>query len=294
MHTHFDLKRHIPLKPYSVPLIIWDVIENFWTDRNVRFTESFPREDAVTGPVIAWKVYRRITGRDGLETLKPRLRGQYTDPQEPTITREQWAQWQTIIFQFDIYDINNQAVNTLTEDFDDLMYHITPVLKNFGVNEWLFDEQLIDVETQRESSQEVYKRTLRYRCILERKFFKAIPTIQQIWLKATGATQTVLNEKILRSSESAKDTLANKWAQYIHAVDAIPITTLSYTSSGYYQQDVDFTLSVNLTTGLSTIDWITGAKHPSPGESYYVTYAYGIDEPAVLVDTPARITRAQS
>lgn len=270
--SHFDISKDLPLTPYSLPKVIWDVVENAWAGRDLLFTESYPREP-VTKPTIVWSIFRRFSGRESIESNKPRLREQYPG-KEPNTIVEQYAQWMTIIYEFDIFDISNESVNTLTDEFDELMFHITPILQKWGTSEWLFDEQVKDVELQRESSQELYKRTLRYRCILERKFIKTLPTIQQIWVQSLGEGIIVQNEQIIRNPNSSKDLLAKTWVSDIAYVDKQP--TINPLSSGGYIQGVDFTVSTNFIDGRSYLEWTPRGKHPLPGETYYISYIYMI------------------
>jgi len=273
---HFNMSMHLPLTPYGLPLAIWDLIEQNWTDKNILFTQSYPRED-VKRPTIVWKIYRRVPGREGLETNKPRFRMQIEDVDDPSISYDQYAQYMTIIYQFDIFGINNASVNELTEEFDELMFYVTPALKELGVSEWLFEEQLIDTELERQVSQELYKRTLRFRCILERKFIKAVPTIQSIWVQqGIEAAQKKENELVIRGSSTTRDQLENLWVSNVWSVTKEFKLEFSsvYTSGTQYLEGVDYNVVLIAPTGQSYIDWIQGSKHPLPGEGYYVTYFY--------------------
>lgn len=275
--THFNAAKNSVLSPYTLPLLIWDIIDNQWNGRDVDFTEMYPRSN-VDKPTIVWRIYRRLPGREGLETRKPRLRGQ-TKQDDPALTEEQWAQWQTIIYEFAIYDVSNSSVNALTEDFEGLMYNITPILKSQGVGEWLFDEQVADEELGRASSQELYVRVLRYRCILERKYIKSVPNIMQVLLRTVHSYTPVDNEIVIRDSLSTRDTLSSKWVYNV--VRCSPNMDIGASSTVDpnvdYIQGVDFNLGV-LIDGTSYIDWVPGAKHPKPGDTYYVNYLFRSSE----------------
>jgi len=273
---HFQASKHLPLTPYSLPIAIWDLIEANWAHKGVSFTQEYPREP-VTTPIIVWSIYRKVGGRDGLEINKPRLRGSFSDDTDPTITYDQYAQWMTTIYQFDIYHINNESANELTEEFENLMFHVTPILKELGTSEWLFDEQLRDVELNRPESQEIYRRTLRYRCILERKFIKPVQNILSVWIQMgleTGLRQD--NERVLRNSNIAKDRLSKDWVSKIWRITKeyqIDITTM-YTSGSQYLEGVDYKVVLSAPDGASYIEWLPRGKHPMPGEEYYITYLY--------------------
>lgn len=274
--NHFDISLHVPISPWSLMLALWDTIEAVWPQKSVTFVEEFPREK-VSGPTIAWSIYRRVPGREGLEINKPRARGYTVDPNDPTILYDQYAQWMTIIYQFDIYHISNPDVNKLTEEFDEFLYFIAPTLKNLGVSEWLFDEQTKDEEIKIQNTQDIFKRTIRVRCILERKFTQPIPLIQQIWLQVgTPGGDIEFNERIVRGNNSAKDQLSKKWICNIYAItnNFIQDVRTTVPTGTTYLENVDFRLCVNIPTGKSEIEWLPSGKHPIYPATYYVYYSH--------------------
>ena len=282
--THFSTAQNSLLTPYTLPLLIWDVIDNQWNHRDVDFTESWPRT-TVEKPTIVWRIYRRVPGKEGLETRKPRFRGQ-TQTADPTITEEQWAQWHTIIYEFAIYDVSNSSVNSLTEEFEDLMYNITPILKSQGAGEWLFDEQVADEELARESSQELYRRILRYRCILERKYIKSVPNIMQIFLRSIHSYFPVEDEQVTRGSLTNRDTLTNKWVYQVTRCGILQDKHQTTVIAAYDEIGSDYLINIDFKVGLlidgtSYIEWVSGAKHPKPGDTYYITYTYRNNDPLV-------------
>jgi len=282
-----NMEQYVPLSPYKLPLLIWDLIQNSWTYKDAVFSQSYPREN-VEHPTIVWKIYRRVAGREGLESLKPRYRGSTTSESDPTVITEQYAQWMTILYQFDIYDIDNESTNSLTEEFDELMFFVTPLLQKFGVSEWLFEEELADTELERAASQEIYRRTLRYRCILERKFIKPNPVIQSIQLQQGVMYYHLVNsEPVVRGGLTATDTLQHPWVASVWMATTNPqITFVSYSSSGVqYVEGVDFCVTVDVPTGTSNITWFPQGLHPMPGQTYYVTYFYRIMNPALPINS---------
>ena len=48
--------------------------------------------------------------------------------------------------------------------------------------------------------------------------------------------------------------------------------------------NVDFYPNLDLSTGASAIAWIKGAKHPKPGEKYYVTYYHNEEDQTIPVE----------
>jgi len=285
---HFDPKYHSPISVYTVPLLIWDVLENSWGPKRVEFTQAFPTEKMIGGPRIVWKVYRRIPGREGLETLKPRARTATRSAANPDAYIDVWGQWHTVIYQFDIFATDNNTANDLVVQFEDLMFQITSTLKSAGVIDWFFDEQLIDTETQATFSQQLCRRTLRYRCILDKRYTRQLPSFKSIWIRPIAGDILVTNEEVTRSTVAGQtyDALANSWVSSILAVDIVPVTSTA--SSGCYFENVDFVFEVDLTLGEGRISWISGAKHPQPTEKYYVTYTYSDESTSVEVADPPR------
>ena len=281
------MRKYTPLTPYNIPMLIWEALQKAWSTKDVVFTQAYPREN-VEHPTIVWTIYRRVPGREGLETLAPRYRGSTPSETDPTIVNEQWAQWMTIIYQFDIYDIDDESTTNLTEEFDEFMFFITPLLQKFGVSEWLFDEQLVDFELGRASSQEIYRRTLRFRCILERKFIKPNPLIQTIQLQEGVLYWHLVNgEPVTRGGLTVTDQLAQLWAASVWAITSdSQLFFTSYDASGtQYLDGVDFQLTVDVPTGLSYIKWLSGGLHPMPGQTYYVTYFYRIMDTTIPISS---------
>lgn len=277
---HYILGKNKPLTPYQLPLIIWDIVETHWSDRDVEFTENSPRSD-VERPTIVWKIYRKVPGKDGVETLKARVRTS-TKTEDGLNIVEQSAQWMTIIYQFDIFHTSNQEVNILTEEFEDLLFSSTPTIKKLGASEFIFDEQLEDREVGGFEKQDIYKRTLRYRCILERKFIRVAPTIQQIWISPATQSKLVSNESIVRSPNSNKDRISNTWVTTVRY--AAVIQQINLEDVGTYLQGVDFNIvKPSLYDGRSYIEWVSGMAHPSPNETYYISYVHDHVMPNVAV-----------
>jgi hypothetical protein len=157
------------------------------------------------------------------------------------------------------------------------MFHITPILKELGVSEWLFDEQLRDVEMERQVSQEIYRRTLRFRGILERKFVKAQPVIQSIWIQeGIESNHIVVNERIVRGGHLPKDRLNKNWVSNVWSItNEYKLEYSSISVSGtQYLEGVDFKVTLSTPDGASYIEWIPRGKHPLPGDVYYITYYY--------------------
>jgi hypothetical protein len=277
--THFDPKIHVPLGPTTVPLVLWDIIENTWAGKNVTFTRDYPTEP-INGPTIVWKIYRRIPGRGGLETLAPRPRQFIKTAADQTSVIDQWAQWHTVIYQFDLFDVSSSKVDDLLEDFEMLMFYSTATLKDLGICGWFFDEQLIDTEVDLQNIQFLPRRTLRYRCILERKYLKQVPTIQQIWIHPVHNAVLIENELVTRGTD-LHDLLAHNWLANIVRVTRDPRST---DAKDEFIVNVDFYPNLDLSTGASAIAWIKGAKHPKPGEKYYVTYYHNEEDQTIHVE----------
>lgn len=295
--THFDIALHMPLTPYTLPLILWDILEQAWAGRDLVFTEAWPREN-VEKPTVVWSIYSRYPGSDGVEVIKPRYRGSFPTS-DPSVIQEQYAQWQTIIYQFDIFGTTNDDVDALVDEFEDLMFHAAAPLQSFGADQWLFSEQLGDYELERASSQELYRRRLRYKAVLERKYIKSADVIRQIWIQSAATWDYIVNGVVTKGAQGSPDALPTGWV-------ALPITVLSEplpegfesnlsdlvsshpanvedallslkTKLGVnsqYVYKVDFDIVVSLPEGQSYIVWLDNGIKPAEGSQYYVTYLY--------------------
>lgn len=285
---HFDPRRHSPVNEYTVPLVIWDVLEDVWGKSRVDFTQAHPTDDNLSGPRIVWGIYRKIPGKDGLETLKPRARSAVRDPSNPDAYVDTWGQWYTVIYQFDIFTTDHNTANDIVLKFEELMFQITSTLKSAGVVEWLFDEQVLDDVTSGRYVQHLCKRTLRYRCVIDKRYTRQLPSFKRIWIKPISGDILVTNEAVVRTASIGRDydTLANTWVSSIVAVDTIPLATEA--SSGSFIENIDFITDINLSTGESRLVWLSGAKRPQASSTYYVTYTHSREERYVEVGDPPR------
>lgn len=278
MNNHFDIQRHIPLTWATIPYLIWDIVENAWPNRGVIFTAEHPRED-VAGPVITWWLQRRVPGLQGVETFKQRKRSEDTD-EDGNIT-ETYGQNMVAIFQFDIYALGAQAVNDLTVDFEELMFSAEQILQACGVKRWKLDEQLSEtftIDSARETgtwsatkAQEMYRRSLRYRCIYENKIRRSPSLIRSIALRLFGSEQLVISEPIVHSTQ---DTLAKLHTDSILLISDSPIADPYLEAARGYLSEVDYNLIVDSETGASSIEWVEYGKTPAIGATYYVSYLY--------------------
>ena len=275
--SHFDIRKHIPITPYGVPLVIWDCIEKYWPQKSVEFTREYPR-DTVHGPTITWSIYRKVPGRDGLESLGPRLRQFTKDKSDPYALYEEWAQWMTVIYEFEIFDTSHENVDLLAEEFEELMAHIKLNLMRLGVLVWIFDEQLKDENLNRKDTQTIYKRIFRYRCILQQRFIKAVPQIAEIWLQAVPDILTPVQDESITRSNGVCDVLANPWVATILAVTNAPqLSNNIITPTTDYVQHVDFSLDLKIPEGTASLKWTPNGKHPQTGQVFYISYLYRSD-----------------
>lgn len=264
------------LLPQTLPLVLWNIISNAWKHKDIRFSQHYPRED-VTSPTIVWSIDRIVPGCEGVETLKPRYRGYELDSDGLNI-KEYHFQWLTIIYKFEIYANSQVNIEDLAMDFNEFAFHSIPVLKNLSqglVHQFLFEEQSSDRELGRQSSQEIYKRTIRYRCVYNRAYVKSVDTLKQIALSfGTTATNIVKNEMLTMSSDLS-NVLANKWGTEILLVQNDPwmnFPDLPPEERSVYVPNIDYSLTLDMKTGNTYIKWVENGKKPSNGSHYYITY----------------------
>jgi hypothetical protein len=266
-----------PITTRSLPRTIWTFISHAWNKKNINFTEDHPN-DKILGPTICWKVHRRLPGREGTERNKPRLR-RTTSIDYQTIQSEEYAQWHTIWYQFDIYDLSNPEVNDLADEFEDLIFSLGSVFKRLGVQEFIFDEEFEDHLLPK--NQSVFVRTIRYKCILEKRYSKDTPLIQEIELKYFHNRIDHLGVEVTRGVD-AIDTLPDKWIYSLNSVADVAQSGMDDPSD--YVAGIDYSV-LGKTDGTAQINWIAGRKHPVIGTKYYCCYTTSAPDTILLNPT---------
>jgi hypothetical protein len=249
----------------TLPDLLWEIAQSAWGRRDAVFVQSNPKEH-VDGPTITWKVHRRLPGRLGIEHLKPRQRTVSDDLLQMERT-EKWAQWHTVWYDFHIHAKTAIEADKLAEDWESLVFSCQGILKQAGVDEFLFDEELPD--DQLNTKQDIHVRRLRFLCIIERTYTKVVPLIRQVLLRVLNERILKDNEPIVRGSGSS-DEFPDPWVDVVYHVTDEPAILI--TEIGNYVHNVDFNLSKD-DDGTCSIEWIDGRSKPTEGSTYYISYS---------------------
>jgi hypothetical protein len=264
------------MSPRELPQLLWEVIRRNWRDRDVTFTQAWPKQ-APTGPTIAWKIHKRLPGMEGLERLKPRIRKEFRDPDGESVDQI-WAQWHTVWYQFDLFDVTDPDVDSLADDFESLMFSLTGFLQSRGVKEFLFDEELEDAKAAMRD--DVFVRSYRYLCILERQYPKNLTALQEIFFQLLMDPTPRIDVPIVRGAGGVPDLLPDPWVRGIYYAARLPQGAIPAT--GDFLAGVDFELC-GKDTGEASLRFIEGRAQPDPGETYYVAYSIYTNTPRVPV-----------
>lgn len=261
-----------PLSSRGLPRYLEDIIYRIWKEKGVAFVQEGPNK-VVTGPTIVWKVYRRLPGREGLERYKPRQR-LTTQSSSESIETDLYAQYQTIYYQFDIYDGSNTLADNLLEEFEALLFSLVPLLKNQGVSEFLFDEEFEDTRLK-VNQDNIFVRSLRYLCILEKRYAISRSVLREIQLRLLADESVSQTVVLTRGTGGDTDPLPDLWVSAVYNVSLQALDALAYQESppDGYIFGVDYTLTGDSSTGAGSLTWLAGGARPSPGASYYARYS---------------------
>lgn len=247
--------------PLDIPPLIQECLKNSFL-KNVRFSREYPNEP-VQGPVIVWRLVRRVMGKEGKERLKPRIRGYQNMGSDRQVTF--WGQWTTAIFQFDLFHVSEQEVDELMCKFELFVMEIRRVLCLSGVDQIIFDEQLQDYSLP--TPKEIPQRSVRYSAVMTTLYPVYNARVNQIVLSIASATKTDFIAAVRGDSG---------------LTDSVEIDPVRITGIGDNEVDLDYVAGVDYDLSASddgtTITWLEHGLHPSGGATYYVRYST-LDDP---------------
>jgi len=260
------------LTPTNVPELLQQGIQHSGISNTV-FTEKYP-DEAVTVPTIVWSIARRVPGKEGKETRKPRLREE--DRTRPDRDILYFGQWTTVIYQFDLYHSSDQEVNRLMEGFERFLLEATPALVNAGVETFIFDEQLKDYAIP-PTPKDTAVRSLRYMAIFTTVYpvyMKRIGNIKMIinmdrTLESLALTRGTTDTDLLPTTEIVDDIEVTLRIERVYAVSDLIVTSGILPD---YIKDVDYYVAWDDTSRQVSIVWLDSGKQPTAGATYYVHY----------------------
>lgn len=243
----------------TVPEEIWRVLEHWHSSRKISFTSAFPRE-RVDGPTIVWKLISRLPGKELVETRKPRLR---TQIKNNTNITDYLAQWMTITYQFDVLDVSAEAVNILAEDWDSAVLSTIPFLKEKGVENFYFTQQLQDDTLQWVRQDELQVRSFRYMCILPYYYVNTKKAIRDILIRTNSDPQSE-TVAITRGS-GTYDEYPELNVDIIYTV----YQPLTEGDKKIFAKGIDYRIQPQQ-DGSCQLLWLQYGAQPAEGETYYV------------------------
>lgn len=236
--------------------------------KNVSFSRIYPNEP-VKGPVIVWRLIRRVLGKEGKETKKPRIRGFGTSGSDQLITY--WGQWTTAVFQFDLFAPSEDEADRLMRNFEIFCLEARHTLGLSGIDSWILEEQLQDYALP--TPKEIPVRSLRYTATMTMLYPIYSTRVRQIALSVAGGMDGV-SLSLVRSSTA--DT------------DQCNIPTDRIISIGNAEDTIDFVAGIDYSlvdNGDTTtaITWLPQGLRPAGGASYYLHYAAPADPVSFVV-----------
>ena len=247
------------LSASTVPREIWRLLEHWHIPRKINFTQAYPRE-RVDGPTIVWRIISRVPGKEGKETRKPRLRTAIQDNQQ-IIHYE--AQWMTINYQFDIYEVSAEAVDSLAEEWDSIIGSTVPFLMEKGVEHFMFSQQLQDDTLGYMRQDELYVHSFRYMCILPYYYVNTKQAIRDIYIN-TESDPDYEVKTIVRGT-GVYDNYPEPYLDKIYSVYQL----IENSERKFFTPNVDFRV-LSQKDGTFQLYWLQYGAQPEAGEEYIV------------------------
>lgn len=245
--------------PLDIPQLIRDCMKSSLLNK-VTFTRIYP-DIPVTGPVIVWRLVRRVLGKEGIETKKPRIRGFGVAGNDKLVTY--WGQWTTAVFQFDLFHTSEDEADDLMRKFELFIMESRHILGMSGVDSFIFEEQLQDYSLP--TPKEIPQRSIRYVATMTSLYPVYTPRVHQISL-SIASTGEVDNKEMTRSAD-AEDLVGIQYYRIL-SIGNTPDTV-------DYVAGVDYDL-VEADSGTKIV-WLPHGLHPEGGANYYIRYSALVD-----------------
>lgn len=255
----------------TFPKVMGEIIRNNPDFEGVQYTSSFPKEDEDrTGrvPCIVYRLLRRVPGIEGLETKKPRFRSKVHED-DGTIT-EVWSQWMTNSFQFDCVALSNDEADELVWKLDQLLQDNVVTFLQLGARDLIFDEQLEDALLPR--SKDLCVRSLRWTLYTDAVRLRNVQGIDEIRIRTFLPQDDAVEAVVRAASLDQYDVLQQTHITKIIYVSNPSPSGIARTED--YLPGVDFVTVYDPHSARTAILWTEEGRHPQPGQTYYVRYAY--------------------
>ena len=248
---------------YSLPEVIWELVQPHFEDEGIMFTEEYP-EKQLDGVTIVWRVFSRTPGKEGVEELKPRLRLQYRNNQRDVI--QQWEQYQTTIYQFDVFGLSSKSANQALETLEYALFNAVPELQNRGVEYFGFHQQLQDDSLLELRQPRMIIRSIRYLCVMSNLYVRTEPAITQadINLKLGEWVDTI---EMTRGTETYDEVPTQYVTQVVKVYCGFGVDYFEYVAGKDYSW-------YPYGGGTSKILWYQSGARPSSGAPYSVQIVY--------------------
>jgi hypothetical protein len=151
---------------------------------------------------------------------------------------------------------------------------VVPALKEKGVDEFLFIQQLEDSTLKKDRQDEYYIRSFRYLCILPLYYVRKEAVVRDVVTRVYSShpDKLTLTRSSARYDEISSDLFSVVQRVYKHQSDG---------SDFVYQFGIDYTLFFE-PDAKSQIYWLDYGATPAQGETYYVE---GVSASLQLEDT---------
>jgi hypothetical protein len=115
-----------------------------WGKNWGQFVKAYPAKSEpndITLPLITYRLKsKRPQVMGSTQEIKPRMRGQFPDPNDPQNTIEVWGQRFECIVEFATWESDELKVSELADRFEEFMQIYTRVFKELGVVDVVFAE----------------------------------------------------------------------------------------------------------------------------------------------------------
>lgn len=255
--------------PYTIPSLIWELVEPYLTKYGVSFSEAYP-QTRVAAPTVVWRISRRIPGISASPYRQKKganfSREVKTD--EDGNVHQEYTQHFTIWYEFAIFGVSTAEINQLAWDFETAVVAAAGRLEaTFPGFKIVFSYQNTDNAMTWRQQDELNYRSIVFETILPIRYLHVSQAVRSIQLETIQGRRRTY-ERVTRTA----DTTYSPTTTDNEIVSSINFVFINRSGRKTLREGVDFTTK-ETESGSFYLEWEdTYGMTPAVGEDFVVDY----------------------
>ena len=195
------------VSPYEVPAIMWGFIEKYFVERyKLKLTKTRPQTQ-VEGPVIAWRIFRRVPGAGKDKVLNARGPNySHTESVDRAgFVNTIHTQHHTVYYEFTVYGTSNEEADHIAWDLENALYQVIGLMQEavpgFHMS---FDQQLSDSDLSWKAQDDLMVRSMRWEAVVPVRYTELVEELRRVHVDLQLGSVTQRAIKFIRTSSSTR------------------------------------------------------------------------------------------